>query len=151
MDTSKEFINQCREAKEVQELWVPAKGDWIWNLSATPKYYIFVNYLYQPWYNSPEWELMVPVKRNYLIFLPTQSQLQSLTVPYLTKDYTCLGYDWKSRPHIAYYWCFKYWFEAGVPEEYVRQLNSTEQLQLSFFMYVAFNKRWSGAKWEAIS
>lgn len=29
MDTSPEYINMCRKAKELQETWEPKEGDWI--------------------------------------------------------------------------------------------------------------------------
>lgn len=28
MDISKQYINMCRKAKELQEMWVPREGDW---------------------------------------------------------------------------------------------------------------------------
>lgn len=28
MDTSSEYINMCRKAKELQEMWEPKEGDW---------------------------------------------------------------------------------------------------------------------------
>ena len=36
MDTSPEYINMCRRAKELQEMWKPQIGDWIYQNSALP-------------------------------------------------------------------------------------------------------------------
>jgi hypothetical protein len=82
------------------------------------------------------------------IWLPRQDELQEMTIPYLINDHSCLGYEWKDRPHIAYYWSFKYWFEKRAKEEHIYTLNSTEQLRLSFFMWIAYDKTWNGSDWE---
>jgi len=57
MDESKEYIDMCAMAKDIQNNWNPDRGDFIFNKSANDNGHLFVNYLYQPYNDRPEWRL----------------------------------------------------------------------------------------------
>jgi len=51
MDTSKEYIEMCQKATEIQELCPFQEGDFILNTStiSPPEGHLFVNYKFQPY------------------------------------------------------------------------------------------------------
>lgn len=147
MDTSKEYIDMCRKAVELQDLWEPMEGDFILNTSATPlppsKRFIYVNYLQQPFCNSPHWELITTMPHPFLIWLPRQDQLQNIIQDFVLEV-----------PNIKAGVC--YWSNQflelneflnipidGEPPE------SWEQVWLSFAMYKLFNKTWENGAWKS--
>lgn len=136
MQFPKEYIKQCREAGEVQGLWVPREGDWILNISAVPEPFLFVNHRHQPDEDSAKWELLVQGKTDHLLWLPLQHQLWELLPKTSSPFYHIAGLrvfiskDYKDKKGPCYYF------------------STMEQLLLAYVMFEKFNKKWDGSCWK---
>jgi len=137
---TKDYIKMCKEAKEVQELWIPGLGDICINKlddkevmviasrgKIADKEYKFV-YLgigsrEQPGY----WH-----KKDKLVLLPTQGQLQEMIVDPIL--------------NIAEF--SKWALKAIEGAEYYMQFDSWNELWLAFVMYEEYNKIWTGNDWQ---
>jgi len=127
MDTSKEYIEMCRKAVEVQEAWEPDVGDWtdhgtvtiVWSSGA-------VNYIS---YGGQASNLL---PYGDLTWLPRQDQLQGMLV--------------KKYGGIFSVICrFCDWFQH---EDYSGETITGEQLWLKFVMYELHGKKWDGKQWN---
>lgn len=138
MEIPKEYIEQCEKAVEIQELWEPEEGDFILNISATPlppaKHFIYVNYLQQPFCNSPHWELITTMKRTFLIWLPRIDQLQKMCINYLKKDGYCMNLVFKLNDFYTHSLVL------------FNKCTTMEQVWLMIVMKEKFNKSWDSVK-----
>ncbi len=142
MDTSEQYIEQCRKAVKIQDLWKWKKGDFYYfpplkRVCVTEEDYIVPRHA---------------VYKEESIWLPTQSQLQEMLLdrslsyngePLINDIESVLilshmfndhwdNIDLRKWPH-----CF--------PKE---SIVSFEQLWLAFLYAQKYNKTWNGEEWE---
>lgn len=142
MDKTKEYIDMCEKASELKRLWIPSQGDFICNTKATNKKgdgfvnYIYVNYEYQPCKRSSEWVLIFNIedksKLPFNIWFPRQDQLQDMTckeLNFIEKLQLFYNYVKNKKPNV----------------------NSMEQLWLSFVMRMEYKKEWVDNEWRFIN
>ena len=118
MDVSKEYIEMCGAAKEIQEQWVCKGGD----------FYSFEGGISTLMTNC------VPFKDS--IWLPRQGQLQKM----LSKEYV----DCSAMLQDFCEWISKF---DDYLEDLFYGNESMEQLWLLFVMIEQFGKVWNGKSW----
>ena len=141
MDTSKEYIEMCRKAPEIQELWKPEVGDiakmWLYRTKfigcVINIHSGFVD-LEQGYGNQTKKEL---------IWLPRQDQLQDIIgigehADEITKCrcLDCVILDF-----------YKFWRDRDPINDGTALLTSMEQLWLAFVMHEKYRKKWDGEEW----
>lgn len=144
MDTSKEYLEMCSEAEEIQKLWKPQLGD-----VAIKVYRQFtLNDLgvvcVRDRYSEGDFFLAdivnqgadgtsfsYPPKKYFdnCIWLPRQDQLQEM-----------FGYNKCSLRLMEMFYDF---FVKNI-----KHFNSMEQLWLTFVMKEKYQKEWTGAEWK---
>ncbi len=175
MDTTPEFVQMCRQAKEIQELWKKKAGDWlvtpegikvlsskviqIKGVENTLRYAIPKRVtLTSPVLESdPVGALEISIDyvdfemypQEYCAWLPHQDQLQTIydctPIKYLY-DFIWEVYQIDEHTNdIGYDW------ECPNIEkdfkEYYRQFGSIEQIILAFVMEKKYSKKWNGSDW----
>jgi len=136
MDTSKEYILMCKEAKEIQTEW--SKTEELMELGRDGDYYYNTKGLInqvrirgtQDDDDFPGDGITFPCETYGAIWLPRQDQLQdmvNLKIPRLV-------YDFRS-------------FVADFIGSYTEKFGSMEQLWLAFVMAEKYNKEWHGLQW----
>lgn len=143
MDTSKEYIELCGKAQEIQE---PTKlmfsnGSFIFNESANDgDGYLLVNYLIQPRKDNNLWELEYKIEeyKTFNIWLPRQDQLQDIIID---------KYKEEEFPIYVMLECM-YNYEGGLGNS--SEDRSLEQAWLAFVMIEKYNKQWNSEtkEWE---
>ena len=139
MDKSKEYIEMCRKATEIQDKWIPGEGDYICEVGYNNKDFVDIISLHDccggdmcdmPKFNYSQEELCVA------IFLPRQDQLQGM----LTKEYI----DSFAMLADLYRYCIK---EDFLLEDLFYGNETMEILWLMFVMKEEYNKTWNGTDW----
>ncbi len=159
MDTSEKYIEMCRKAEEIQELFKGAKGDF---------------YAWQAKKNSPlmpgvfggglcgdlDQEDLLLIKEE-LIWLPRQDQLQEMLIGLesrITRESLEVSCIFKNaRSILLGFWEF-YTDEFGVKNKYYANgifplnkengpFDSLEQLWLAFVMREKYDKIRDGGNW----
>ena len=132
MDTSKEYIEMCKRAVEVQGLWEPSKGDAYIIGGAMPGDKHFgVTYLGCCWQKCEGCRFEVEELKYECVWLPRQDQLQRMI-------WTPIMSNYKSAQDFA---CsFVGWVEYCVDPD-------MEQLWLAFVMYEKYGKKWDDQDW----
>lgn len=130
MDISKEYIEMCVAAKELQkreQLTIGWLGEQIW--------YNENDVWYQP---NVEFNPYINIIRNRkkIVWLPRQDQLQEM----LSKEYV----DCHAMLQHFYEWCIE---NDGYLEDLFAGNESMEQLWLIFVMKEEFGKIWNGKSW----
>lgn len=124
MDTSKEYIEMCEKAKEIQENHKIISGDYfnggeicedIFECNNDEGY--LIKTIYGKWFLPSE-----------CVWLPRQDQLQEM----VNRSYHPFG--------LVFGLC-------GFVKKLPVKVTSMEQLWLAFVMYEKFNKIWDGKKW----
>jgi len=138
MDTSKEYINMCRKAVEIQKLFKAEKGDFYFcfctDIEPTdmfPKGYGLS--IITEWDADLNSELLI--RSGTDIWLPRQDQLQEMIETQLSVK--------SNANHIAIHFAQ---FVNNHLENVVYwelELKSMEQLWLAFVMWEKFNKKWN--------
>jgi hypothetical protein len=141
---SEQYINMCRQAKEIQDLWLPQDYDIVQfydDNKFEPRYIIDLitpesradSGAYGPYIDESS---LHPKKIedegywNQLIWLPRQDQLQKL-----------LGDD-------AWNWFyFNYYFAEDYRNPELKFPYSSEEIGLMRLMQEVYNKKWSGQDW----
>ena len=133
MDTSKEYIEMCEKAVEIQKSWKHTAGD----------YFIYYNgewVLINKDTKKKKWKketgyyifgMVGLIEGNLNIWLPRQDQLQEM----VNEPQFLLGEKFHRFVYIKY----------GV---YCANFNSFEQLWLAFVMKEKYNKTWNNNNWE---
>ena len=159
MDTSKEYIEMCRKAVEVQELWEPKMGDYInrrytlfgeeidsgiWNERDRNEVIILT------WASSVEGYIHAITEegetRTYAtqnegikstsIWLPRQDQLQDM----IRNHHDCTRHNVRSA--------FYYWYKRDINKSGgVLETWTDERLWLAFVMHEKYGKKWDGNDW----
>ena len=133
MDTSKEYIKMCEEAKEMQTI----QEYTISNLVKIDNHILVVTHDdgESLWGVCFETRNIIAVckKKNHIVYIFCQSQLQETVKP-------ASGYTWD---YIRILWD---WIQNKA--KYIKQFTSMEQLWLAFVMKEKYNKVWNGKTWE---
>lgn len=152
MDKSQEYINMCKEAKEVQASWKPQAWDYIYRdelpdywLAAyiENKVYVLSGYETDGDCYGPSLAYFDDEERELSNFLPRQDQLQDLYM----KD--CVYAECGNKTH-----CLIDEFQQFCLDQcpgQTSQMQSVEQLWLSFVMYMKYQKLWDGKEWVNIA
>jgi len=119
MDTSKEFIELCRQAKEIQALWRPDNGDYALQPDGNVNL-LWSNYLPD---KSYRWVLNTT-------WLPRQDQLQEMVFE---------GSIWVLLNRF-------HGFVFNIYKRYDKDM-TMEQLWLHYVMRLKFNKSWENKDW----
>lgn len=126
MDNSKQYVEMCEKAKEIQELWEPEDGDFVF---------------YHHSLGNGKEEICVEVGHNSTAdrWLPRQDQLQEMV---------------RGRNPIpaALLWDFARWEDDASFSRYGLKSwedLSFEMLWLAYVMHKLHNKVWNGTDWIA--
>ena len=138
---TKNLINQCEQAEEIQKAWKPKMGDWVsYNntiqvLDTQPVYNEVMLYYNDLIINNAICDKKIEIHKHRItkdkmFYLPTQEQLQEMIK--LKHDPYCGAllskfYDWYNKNYIS--------------------LESMNELWLAFVMKEKYNKIWTGEKW----
>jgi hypothetical protein len=125
MDTSKEYVEMCREAEEIQERKHFIGGSF------------FVHFVTGKWQKPCVYTygMMLPYESgDYSVWLPRQDQLQEMIGNF--PDVLKKLYD--------EIWTGDHGMYLG---DWGAKCTSMEQLWLAFVMKEKFNKTWNGEKW----
>ena len=119
MDTSKEYIEMCEKAGEIQNPHKLCSGDWFADKKGQ---YCFCNACLSSYMEGDE------------IYLPRQDQLQKMLDYRYPTDYAFNIGEW-----------LKY---LGIDQYNQVNLYSMEQIWLAFVMKEKYNKIWNGEDWN---
>lgn len=144
MDTTNQYIEMCRKAGEIQELWVPSCSDYV--VSPTTGFFEI--------YSSRELENAIRYKNDY-IWLPRQDQLQEMLITIFEDKNKTAYVPVKMPQYRNNYLCrsmigsFDSYIHRNSParDECIWQFSSMEQLWLAYVMEKKFNKTWNGGNW----
>jgi len=142
VDISKEYIEMCKNAVEVQRNWEPIIGDCVKinHLDVDIITKIDTDSL-NPFRTSAGYGFNYPSYINKIIWLPRQDQLQKLSNNYYEKgQYNLLTkfYDWCTL--------FSYTYDNESP---INFFNTMEQLWLGFIMFERYKKVWDSETWRS--
>lgn len=159
MNTSKEYIDMCRKAVEIQEAWKPTEGDLVWHNADHRKESGDIRQFCQSLHiliNGDRAEGRCPkmlhcsilgifnledVKKpgpKHIIWLPKQDQLQEM----ISSEWYKI---WNIQSHFMKFAGGEYPF---YPYCSLSHFHSMEQLWLAFIMKEKFNKYWDGKNWD---
>ena len=153
MDMSMQYVKMCEEAEEIQKLWAPKLGDFIWGIpdsDGEPVVSVCVDVDYSGyeefgviniavidlWGENEEIDFEWWDKEK-LTWLPRQDQLQEIL-----KNWDA------SQKKLNYFYDFCKWFMHN--QDTFNDNVSFEQLWLAFVMLKKYNKVWSKRKWVKI-
>ena len=129
MDTSTKYIEMCRQAKEIQELWRPQQGDF----GCSSPYLIYTIGKSAGFLSAEsldgKWSSLVNTTND--VWLPRQDQLQEIV--HSGSTYILLDRFHKNvfgNPNIPY--------DKDI---------TMEQLWIAFVMDKKLNKKWNGSEW----
>lgn len=134
---TKDYINQCEKAKEIQEACKYEGGEIFLNVAGEIEIMPF-NLIekMKKWY-----------KYYYHVWLPTQEQLQEIILPVLKKKYN-KAWDLNKMARTAN-WVFRI-FNCFLNEHSRIYSNDMTELWLAFVMKKKYNKVWNEKKWTPI-
>ena len=138
MDTSKEYIEMCRKAVEVQELWEPNVGD-LTDCGLILKIYPGMYYTYK---KESGHFFNVPKKENP-IYLPRQDQLQDMIG--ISKMFDFYGLVETFNRFATGKTCVVGSENQNIA--HLKQFKSMEQIWLAFVMHAKYSKKWDGSDW----
>ncbi len=128
MDTSKEYIEMCEKAIEIQDNWLPKKGDYNLHVSLTGDCSLGI----------VADESGAHKFQFFLTWLPRQDQLQEIYLNNRKHKINCgqmsmFFEDWRGNELMKYGKDLIAW--------------SMEQLWLAFLYDQKYNKQWDGNNW----
>ena len=143
---TKTYIKQCEKAKEVQEAWIPGIGDYCINKVDNEEVMIIasrgkiVNKEYKFVYTGigSREQRDYWLKKDKLILLPTQEQLQEMMLPILGDDF--IG----CAPIILNRKLEESLLSKGI----YNWGKSYQELWLAFVMEEKYNEVWNGDNWQ---
>ena len=121
MDTSVEYIEMCRKAIEVQKVWKPCFGDFVFADGSKIVTQVAV-----------DTELIEFIILDSHIWLPRQDQLQDI----LRLHFDCTHENLRDAFEV---------FTNNKPMEW--EIWTNEELWLAFVMWIKFQKKWNGSDW----
>ena len=129
MDTSKEYMIMCHNAKEIREIWKPVEGDFYYSRrngnSVLTNDLIFLG------------DKVLGRLKVDCLWLPRQDQLQEMIIGRYVR------HNWPPAASIV--WDFSSF--ADPSEDVHRYCKSMEQLWLAFVMKEKYKKIWNEKKW----
>jgi len=147
MDISPKYIKMCKKAEEIQKLWRPKLGDFVWGIpdsDGEPTVSVCLSVTYSAYERfglvdvavADLWDEYKEIdfewwNKEKLVWLPRQDQLQKMCEPPL--DILLMEF-WE--------WLTKY--DVGV------KYDSLEQLWLAYVMVKRYGKVWDDSKEEWI-
>lgn len=131
MDTTNKYVEMCRAAEEIQKLWKPQAGDFLFNPKFTGGLEVGVGVLKNVRTFKPSHLIGYAHEEKYRrVWLPRQDQLQRIVerVPLslLNRDF----YGWQVDTLI-----------------FNHEIETMEQLWLAFVMDKKFKKIWKERQW----
>ena len=117
------YINMCKEARELQEIWQPFPDDLIYIINNKK-----IQTLKSKDSNILYFQSGLNANINECVWLPTQYQLEHLISKY------------------RIFWNF-YKFIHEVNQQYLIQFHREDELWLSFFMFYSYKKIWKNNQW----
>jgi len=143
MDTGKTYIAMCREARTIQESWLPMWGDWYSDESWWENGELIIKAGFTSgvarvdvlWLNKHGSNLGAYIGK--FIFLPDQSQLQKMLLKIIPHGKTFSLYMNNDG-------CFGVWIGSV---NYCRQANTVEQALLKALMRRKYEKVWNDKTW----
>ncbi len=142
MDTTKEYILMCEKALEIQELWKPETGDYVYSIRngnhkdhlriITNSDVVGCRNPYKPeiWNTTP----ILQRKRTKNIFIPRQDHLQGMVI-----DNVGCEEWWENK---LFTMCYVFMQTHNMAWQ------SMEQLWLAFVMSERYSKQWNGTEWK---
>ena len=124
MDKSKTYIEMCRRAEEIQDVWVYHPGDYGYHY----RHVFLLN--------------TVKIEKYRYVWIPRQDQLQDMVVDIPFCDFGSYSHDATYKEHIGLI-CDVYTFASKFGEP----TSSMEQLWLAYVMKYRYNKQWNGSAW----
>jgi len=123
MDNTPEYIEMCRKAVEIQDIWK--------NRCPVPRYIFDRNYFCN-----------LTAHKSTFIWLPRQDQLQGM-VDLEQYNHLVIRYDNRSDNRWSIY------FRKSHTSDYVELYAiGKEQLWLAFVMHEKYGKKWDGKDWK---
>ena len=130
MDTSKEYVKMCEKAVEIQELWEPKEGDFVYGsdgISVLKGRWFYKNLsLFTEIYGDN----VCDFEKSDCVWLPRQDQLQDI-----------IGDFDECLRQIDRWGCMS---SIGFDYQYT---TSMEQLWIGIVMKEKYNKVWNGNDW----
>ena len=150
---TKTYIKQCEKAEEVQKAWIPGIGDYCINRVDNEEVMIIasrgkiINKEYKFVYigvgsrvQRANW-----LKKDKLILLPTQEQLQEMMRSWCKQEYKLHLTGLSNRDSINLYMVENV---AKFADDYWQYLPNINILWLAFVMYMIYHKIWNGDNWQ---
>ena len=137
MDTSKEYIEMCQEAKEIQEEWKPEYGDWNGSKGAT---------VLDADYDEVLFTVGPQNKIHKYVWLPRQDQLQEMID---VREYLILVYSKDPKEEFnGYHYNLEYYLGGGKVDHFFG--DTAEKVYLQAVMLTKYKKQWDGNKWHVL-
>jgi hypothetical protein len=136
MDISEKYIEMCRQAIEIQNLWKRDDGDFAYTDGDLDSYskgtrIIWHYKMAHGGYHNWDYNWYMP---EGCIWLPRQDQLQDMVMP----EFEVYGCDAIEHFMDVFH---------GFQEENNPLFDSMEELTLAFVMHQNYQKKWNGIKW----
>ena len=138
MNITERYIIMCEKAEEIQKIWIPIVGDWLWKGSK----YLQIE-------DACGLITDINFQKNEEVWLPRQDQLQEMLNEAILARYikvtaisTSMFYNRIKALQL--------WIKLSCEKNhYADKLLgfSGEQLWLAFVMYEKYNKIWNGEDW----
>jgi len=134
VDTSKEYIEMCEKAVEIQDKWIPqstdiVKGEFVGFIKeASPNYALRRFDSDKEIYGKYAW-----YEKMELIWIPRQDQLQDMV------NIEVIGYSHIKGLILG--------FKRFCMDQDDKSFNTMEQLWLAFVMKEKYSKSWNGKEW----
>jgi len=121
------YIAMCLRATQIQEIWKPEAGDFVWD-NAGSVYPLSANNV--KYYHKDKERI-----NKFLNWMPRQDQLQDMVKPEPECAFNHVGQLVR-------------WIDKNV--SYACSVMTMEQLWLTFVMSKNYDKKWEGEKWVSM-
>jgi len=129
MDTSRQYIDMCIKAEEIQKRWGVLPGDYVWDR---------IDLVFPLSHNNITYIFKDPRLLDMIFWLPRQDQLQDI-----------ISENWQVVWGDFHLWIQDY-DVPGTTRVDVLGLTSMEQVWLTFVMYELYKKEWRTGEWKGI-
>lgn len=140
MDTSSEYINMCRKAKELQEMWEPMQGDFFILYDEIECIGNFSEDLY-----PIDWREEFPVSKKNCTWLPRIDQLITLLNKAQNEELHDVGKRFSKCSELDTLGSI--FHNCAVGDYYDKETFTVEQLFLVELYDTKYNKSWDGEDW----
>jgi len=157
---TKNYIKMCKKAEQIQKLWIPGLGDICINKTDNKEVMIVASrgkiidkeykFIYMGIGGREQRDYWH--KKDQLVLLPTQEQLQEMMLPIFLKRFSTThalrnDFSFIYRMIIEK---FQRWINRSSPslDEYMAMFSSLNELWLAFVMKEKYNKIWTRNDWQ---